>query len=86
MKISPALLPVLEDAAKTMHIKKIDIIEVALVELFWDKNKFVMCPVCESHLAFKSVIENDKPLKRFKCRCGNKVYYDTDNEKLLFNP
>jgi hypothetical protein len=83
IKFSPAIFPELQQAAKTTGLKKSEIIEIALIELFWDKSKWIICPTCESYLAIRDAIDGDEPVKRYLCGCGTRVLYDTVEEQVI---
>ena len=70
-------------AAKSLKCTESDVVSTCIFDTLSDRSKFIICPKCDKYLAYKSTLPIISQVVEVDCKCGGKLWWDADEDKIL---
>jgi len=73
----------LTHAAEDLQLPENELVTTAIFDFLQDSTKFVICPDCNKRVFVKQLIPSGMDVTTMQCKCGTKIWFDTDNDTIL---
>ena len=82
-RFTQQIADVLSDAAKSLKWTESEVVSTSIFDTLSDRSKFIICPKCDKYIAYKSTLPIMSQLVEIDCKCGGKLWWDPDEDKIL---
>lgn len=73
----------LEDTADRLGMSENELVATCVFDVLSDRSNFIICPNCNNYVFYKSLLPIVNGVAEFNCKCGNHIWYDADEDKVL---
>lgn len=80
--ITEQIQTLLVEIVENTGISRNEMVNLALLDVLLDESKFLRCPKCECRLEYKPRV-SVMGIGQYDCKCGTKVWWDTEEDKII---
>jgi len=73
----------LKDASEELSMTENELVATCIFDVLSDRSKFIICPKCDKYIAYKSLLPVIDQVIEMECKCGCKIWWDADEDKIL---
>lgn len=73
----------LKDAAYRLDMSENELVSTCIFDVLSDRSKFIICPKCNNYIFYKALMPVSEGVAEFDCKCGNHIWYDVEEDKIL---
>ena len=82
-RFTSQIADMLKDASEGLGITENELVSTCLFDVLSDRKKFIVCPKCGKYIVYKSTLPVIDQVVEIECKCGGKVWWDADEDKIL---